>query len=465
MERTAFTIVALLLGLLTACTSTERGGLGINRVEVPEWTRTGHHPDFPESDYLVAYGLARTEREATEIAEGRLEVMICDYAVRRHPGFFKDTQFEAVVTEPAAWFQLSEFGEAVGSDAAGDGFEAVVARAIRFNELKLRARSLLIEAQKAFDQATQPPMGLGSIARRMELWGNYYLLGVRVVALELLATGALNQRVFDAVEGALISLWELPTISQVSQWGGDQHLRIREGLAEPIGLRVYFRGKPVAGVPLAWSAGPGFQGAIEGDRELDEQGMGTAKVLYITPTGDEFAYVQAYLDLDRLIGRRLGISMNVWLWKVMLPSRLNGELLVNIEETEQGKEPAASPVFYPELEKWCVGRNLAVSTGKPRREDKLYHLRLEGKVDVTTKLVDKIPSAYVSGVLTLSDVETGQTLFTYTLALTEEGKEGNTEAAIRLLAIRRAAGEALGELAARIIATLPFQGDEFGREE
>ncbi|MCA8946669.1 MAG: hypothetical protein KDB29_10620, partial [Planctomycetes bacterium] len=186
---------------------------------------------------------------------------------------------------------------------------------------------------------------------------------------------------------------------------------------------------------------------------------------YLTPTGDDFAYVQAHMDIDKLVGRRLGIAMNVWLWKVMLPSRGNGELLVNVKETEQGEQPPAKAVFYPELEKWCLGRNLAVSSGTDLNKEKLYHLLLEGNVDVTSSVTDGVPTAYVSGVVTLSDVETGQTLFSFALGQKEVGQSGNTETAIRMLAMRQGVAEMMTEMASRILAALPDQGDEFGREQ
>jgi len=465
VERTVFTIVALLLGLLTGCAGPEHNGLKINHVEMPEWTRTGHHPDFPESDYLIAYGLARTSREATRIAEDRLEVMICDYAVRRHQDLFKDTQFEAVVTEPAAWFKLSEFGDAVQEDAASDGFEAVVARAINFDELKLRTLSLLPAAKTELEKVIKPPRGLGSIPKRMEMWGNYYLLAIRVVALQLIAQDTLNQQVFEDVEDALISLWELPTICQVSQWGADQSVKIRGGLDDPIGMKVFFRGQPVAGVPISWGAARGFSGTLEGDRELSDTGLGTAKVLYVAPTGDDFAYVQGHLDLDQLIGRPLGIAMNVWLWKVFLPSRANGELVVDIKETGQNGQPLPEPVFYPDIEKWCIGRNLAVAKTESTHEDKRYHLVLSGEVSVSSNLQGDIPVALATGTFTLRDEATGTALFDYTLGLKEEGKPGNSEATIRLIAMRKGAAEVLVEMATRIISSLPSKHDEFGRGE
>lgn len=465
MERNTFIIVAILGILLTACTSaSKRGGLNIQPVRMPDWTYSGQHPEYPDSDFLAAYGLSRTPKEAVEAAEQRLEIMICEQAIAPHATLFKDSQFAQVVTEPAAWFKLEEFTDAVRGDAVSNGFEAVAVRAIGRNELKLRARSLLPAAQAALADASQPPVGLGTVARRMEMWGDFYLLAVRVVALELLASDTLNRTAFDKVETSLMALWELPALVRVEQSGGDQHMRIQGGLVKPLELRAYFRGKPVAGVPLAWAPGLGFRGTVEGDSELDEAGRATARVLYLGATGDDFGYVRASLDLDRLIGRRLGISMNVWLWRVMLPSRANGQLVLRVQETEGGATPLPEPLLTPEVEKWALGRNLACTTGEPDPERYLYHLVLEGNVDVTPSSQNGVPSAYVSGNFTLTDEETGEVLYRYTLGLKRVGQPGNTEASLKLLAMREGAADLMAEFASRIIVALPAPGDEFGRE-
>jgi hypothetical protein len=464
VERFSLIIVALLGILLTACASDPaRGGLNIRPVRMPDWTYNGQHPEFPESDYIVAYGLARNAREAAEIAEQRLEILICDFAVRSHETLFKDTQFAQIVTEQAAWFRIDEFTTAVRSDAASNGFEAVAVRAIQRNELGLRARALLPTAQKELADVPQPPTGLGSIGKRMEMWGEYFLLAVRVVALELLASDTLNRTAFDKLETALMALWELPALVRTDQTGGDQHLRINGGLAEPLVLRASFRGKPVGDVPLAWGPGAGFRGVVEGDRETDANGRATARVHQFAATGDDFGYVRAGLDLDRLIGRRLGIAMNVWLWRVRLPSRSNGQLVVTVKETEKGDSPLPDPLFTPEIKKWADGRNLAVTTGEPDREKYAYHLVLEGEVDVTTFTSDGLPGAYVSGSFTLTDRETGTVLYSYALGIRRSGQAGNTEASVKLLAMRDGAAEVMAEFASRIIVTLPAPGDEFGR--
>ena len=457
--------MALIGLILTGCVSDSgRGGLDIRPVTMPEWTYTGEHPDYPVDEFLVTYGLARSPKEAATTAEQRLEMLICDEAIRPHVTLFKDSHFSDIVTEPAAWFQLGEFGNAIKTDAASNGFEAVAARAIRRNELKLRAASLLPVAQEELARVPQPPRGLGSIAKRMEMWGKYYLLAVRVVALELLASDTLNRTAFDKAEEALLAIWELPALVKTDLGGSGQHARIYGGCADPIELGAYFRGKPVAGVPLEWGPGLGFRGTIEGDTELSESGRAQAKVLYLQPTGDEFGYVQARMDMDRVVGRRLGIAMNVWLWQIKLPSRKTGELVLRIKETQGGTEAVPDPMFVPEVVKWSAGRDLATAIEKPDNEKFTYHLLLEGEVDITPTTKGDIPSAYVSGNFTLSDMETGEVLFRFALGIQRFGKEGNTEASVKLLAMQEGAGEVMAEFASRILVALPGEDSEFGRE-
>src|SRR5690606_26264548 len=125
VERITCIIVALIAVILTGCaTDPGRGGVDIRPVTMPEWSYTGDHPDYPTSEYLVAYGLARNAREASATAEERLEILICDEAIASHAMLFRETRFADIVTEPAAWFQLGEFGNAVKQDSAGNGFEA-----------------------------------------------------------------------------------------------------------------------------------------------------------------------------------------------------------------------------------------------------------------------------------------------------------------------------------------------------
>lgn len=459
MVRTVVIIVALTGLILTGCNSTpERGGIGIQPVRMPDWAKVGEHPDYPSSDYVVAYGLARRMSEATDAAERGLEVMICREAVDSHLPLLKDSHFEKLVTEQAAWFDLAEFGEAVRKDAATDGFEAVAVRAISRNELKLRARSLLITANTELAAAMEPPGGIGSVLDRLDRWGRYFLLAVRVVALELIASDTLNRTAFDKVERALIALWELPALITSNEKNSGQHLKLNGGLAQPLELFMWFRNRPVAGVPLLWGPATGFRGDVQGDKETDADGRATARVHYLAATGDNFAYVQCRLDVDRVVGRKLGIAMSVWLWQVMLPSRETGEIVLNIEE-----DTGFDPVFVDELRKWCEGRGFRIVDKASELDDVLYHATLEGRPKVQVTTLNGAPVGFVTGTFTLKDNETGSVLFRYTLGLKREGQPGNSDSAVALLALREGATELLLEMAPRLLATFPGKGDEFGR--
>jgi len=226
----------------------------------------------------------------------------------------------------------------------------------------------------------------------------------------------------------------------------------------PLELHIWFRNKPVANVPLIWGPAPGFRGDVQGDKETDADGQARARVHYIAATGDDFCYVQCRLDVDRVIGRKLGIAMSVWLWQVMLPSRQNTEIVIEIDE-ETGYEP----VFTEELRKWCVGRNFLVVDKASTRDDILYRLTLDGRPKVQVSTVDDIAQAYVSGTFTLKDSETGTVLYRYTLGESKTGQPGNSEAGVAMLALQEGATEILLEMAPRLLATVPGEDDEFDR--
>ncbi|MBZ0137441.1 MAG: hypothetical protein K8I27_13825 [Planctomycetes bacterium] len=458
MERNGIFIVALLGLILTCCNSPKRNGIGINRVVMPAWAKSGEHPDYPDAEFLTAYGLARRPLDAVENAERGLESMICREAVNNHRELLKDSHFLQLVTEPAAWFDIGEFGNAVQSDAAGDGFEAVAVRAISRNELKLRATTMLPGANGELAGAMEPPGGIGSILDRMERWGKYYLLAVRVVALELIASDTLNRTAFAKVEQALLALWELPGVIDSTEANAGQHLRLSAGVAQPLELHAWFRNKPVANVPVQWAPGTGFRGDVQGDKETDANGRATARVHYIASTGDDFCYVQCRLDLNRVAGRRLGISMSVWLWQVMMPSRKTGEIVFRIKE-----ETGYDKIFTDEFKKWCAGRNFNVVDDDPsEHSDILYHLALEA--EPTLKLIEAngTTQGYVSGTFTLKDLETGTVLFRYTLGMQRKGQPGSAEGTVALLTLREGATEVLMEMAPRLLATLPSPDDGFG---
>jgi hypothetical protein len=452
--------VALAGLFLSACnTPPERTGVGITRVNMPAWALSGEHPDFPEAEYIVAFGLDRRMPGAVEAAERGLEVMICRHILASNSELLKGSNFEQVVTNPAAWFGIGEFGNAVRSDSATNGFEAVAVRAITYTELKLRARAMLAQAAGELSAADAPPGGIGTINDRMERWGAYFLLATRAFALELLADNTLNRTAFAKAEQALVALWELPALIRTSELNANQHVRIGGGTDKPLELSAWFRNRPVANVPLLWAPGAGFRGDVRGDTETDEQGRASARVLYLAPTGDDFGYVQAALDLDRAAGNRLGISMPVWLWRLHLPSRDNGELVFRITE-----DTGYDPVFGPEFKQWCKGRNFNVVDDEPTERPTLhYHVLVEGAPELTLTTRDGTHNAYVSGSFTVRDLETDVVLFRYTLGIEVKGRPGNAESTVALLALREGAAEVLMEMAPRLIATLPGPDDEFGR--
>lgn len=460
VERLVFIIVALSFVVLTACAETQpRGGIGINRVQMPEWAATGRHPDFPESDFITAYGLARSASAAREEATERLEEMICRHIVTGHQPVLKDTQFAEVVTGPAAWFRAEEFGDAVVGEDVSNGFESVSVRAINRNELKLRARSLLVESGSALRATPMPPSGLGPIERRMEMWGDYFLKAVRVVALELLAENTLNRTVFEKLEEAVLALWELPSLMTVSQQGGNQVVKIRGGAPDQLHIWASYRGKPVAGVPLRWGPARGFAGSVEGDREFDERGGASARVLHLQPNGNEWGYVAASLDLDSFMGRRTGVSMTVWLWQLKLPSVNNGELVLDVVEEVDGASENVDTLFADEIEKWAKSRGLAVSRGEPSELELPYRVKLSGRLNVVAATDNGVPMAYASGTLKLTNMDGGEPLFSYVVGVRKLGQEGNSESALKMIARKDGAADAMMEVVPRIVAALPGKSD------
>lgn len=460
-----FLVIAALLGFFIAgCNGTpERRGVALNRVVMPEWTRTGEHPDYPQSDFLVAYGFARSSAEARSIAIERFENAICTHVRERIADQVVDTHFNEMVTLRAAWFRAGEFGEAVRADAASNGFDSVALRAIDYDELGLRARAMLPDARRELDDHPMPPSGVGSVQRRLELWGNFFLRAVRVVGLELLAEGTLDRAVFDQLDEATLTLWELPSQMNTTRTGGGQHVRIGGGLEDELGLRASFRGTGVEGVPLAWGPAPGYSGDVQGDREFDEDGRATARVLYMHPTGSEVGYVAATIDLDSFMGRAMGVGLNVWLWDVTLPCRANAELVIDVEETINGGAEGFEPNLAPRLEEWCEARELKTSRGEASGRDLPYRLVLSGDFRVNSSVTGDIPTAVASGELVLTDEETGQVLFRYGVGLRRRGEPEGHEGLLQLGVAREAAADVILELATRLIRTLPAKDSELER--
>ena len=450
----------MLLLCLSACGSPpDRVGLNMRRVDVPEWARTGKHPDYPESSHLVAFGLAHREPEAREIAERRLEDAICRFALERGREVLEGTRFAEIVTRRCGWFQIEEFGGSVDHELASNGFEYVLLRAIDKEVLAIQAKVMLDDELAKLEATPLPPAVIKDPHRRIELWSARFLTAARVLALRLLASGELDRKAFEAAEEAATRLWEMPGLMVVGMEGRGQHVMINGGTHKPLVLTARYRGRAAAGLPLIWSPAPGFAGMVEGDREFSASGRASCTVLHIYPTGGNFGYVQASLDLDRHAGRRLGIEVAPWLWQLTLPCVSNSELIVAV--TEKIGDEETEPVFAPALMNWAHRRGLAAVATEASDAEFPYRLKVEGVLTARVYKRDGAIEALVEGTLTLVDLGTGTTLYRFHAGEVTRGEEGNTAQTVAVLALRDAAAGAIADFAMRIMATLPAGNAEF----
>ena len=136
-----------------------------------------------------------------------------------------------------------------------------------------------------------------------------------------------------------------------------------------------------------------------------------------------------------------------------------------LNEPRGGEPGNFEPYIQPQFKKWCTGRAFNVVENEPSEEEYPYRVAIEGTMDVTSSVVNRIPSAYASGTFVLKDLGTGETLFRYTLGTRAEGIEGNSEAALILTARNQGTAELLLEMATRLLAALPGKDSEFGRGE
>ncbi|MCC6465984.1 MAG: hypothetical protein IT463_11650 [Planctomycetes bacterium] len=455
-------LLCLLIAVLAlaSCASTDKPkGLKLHRVAAPEWTRSGEHPSYPAETHLTGWGLAPTRRAAEEQADRNLEFAIVRHALQRNPGALQNTRFSQLVTEPGGWLQLQELAESVQRDVAGNGFEVVAVAAVHRGDLHLLAASLLPAAREAMGNAQLPPAGLSDARKLIELWGAAFLAAARVLALQLLAEGTLDRATLERCEDAASALWELPSRVRITQEGADQPVLLRGGTAKPLVLRASLRGAAVAGLPLIWQPGPGHHGVLDGESEFSAEGRASCKVLALEPNGEQYGFVLARPDLDRILNRRLGISATGWLFQLELPCRRNAELVVVLKETLNGITEGLEPVLYPALQEWARVRSVALAKDSPSPRQFPYRLRLEITLDVVTAMDGKVPVARVSGSAALTDLATGNVLYSMTPGLKREGAEGNTEIAIGLSAVKEGAGETLGEFLPRILALLPLKGE------
>lgn len=449
--------------LLAACTQTPpRAGVGMNRVEVPQWARTGEHPEYPPATHLVAFGSAPTKAQAEAEAVARLEETLVAYALTQDGGVLYGTQFGRLVTERAAWFGLHEFEDSVHSDLAGNGFEFIALRAIHKGDFRLRASGMVMDARKAMQEAPDPMTG-GDLKGRVDKAARAFVAAARLLALRFVADAALDRPALEAAENAALAIWELPGLVKLEQTGAGQKLQMQGGAPEPLGMRARFRNVDLGNLPLVWSLPPGMRGVIDGDRHTNEQGRASCRLLQVSPTGDEFGLLRCQIDLDQMTPRRTGIAMPAWMWQLTLPCRRNTELVVIVDETIDDKKEGFERFFVPGLQEWARGRNLNLVLGKASDRDFGYRLKLEGSIAVTTWITNEVPMARTSGKLQLCDAADGRVLYEWTPGLLREGKPGNTVESQALTTLREAAAEGLAEFCARLIVTAPAPGEEYGR--
>jgi hypothetical protein len=366
------------------------------------------------------------------------------------------------VTGTTAWLPLEMLGTAVRVASAASGREHFAVRAIQFNELRLRARALLPEVRKELAEADPPVSGVGDLKTRIEMWGGHFLLAARVVMLQLIVDGTLDQAAFSTAEDAAVQLWSLPGMMRVSL-GGDRSIsRLGGGVETPLELIARFRTRSPVGVALTWSPAPGFRGAISGDSTFDPTGRAQARVHNLQPTGDEFGYVQAAIDVDRVLGRRTGIELQPWLWTIILPARTNSELMLELTESIN-RDAEVEPMLVPEMRTWCRSRNMTLRSPAAGFSDAPYRLTLRGSLDVRSWMEADVPIAHATGRIELVDASTGQVLFRFFPGVKKGGRRGNTEAAMILAARQDAIADIVSEIGARMLALVPAQGDEFGR--
>lgn len=459
MPRLALILCLAAGTLLTACQSTQpRGGVAIRPVKLPQWALTGEHPDYPSHRFVVAFGLARTPALAMQQAEENLELAIIREVMAAHGSTLANTQFDEIVKGSGAWISAAEFGESVQRDQAGTGFDNVALCAISRQTLLLWARTLLPGARKQLDETPEPPRA-GNVVRRMEAWGQYFLAAARVMAMAFMVEGALDRNAFAVAEAAALQLWELPNLMRVSQTGGGGVARIGGGVDGDFSLYARFRDEAATGVPVVWGLASNLRGSVSGDDTTDKQGFARCKVLQITPDGTEGGQLLATLDLDRALGRRTGILLPLWYWSIVLPCALNAELDLEITEAITGAASESEPLLAPEFKKWAKMRALAVREDPKAESTRPYHVRLKGNLEVNSFVKGGETVAWATGLFELTDVRSGEVLYSYSPAIQKRGEPGQSEAGLALSVRQEAAAEVMLEFMGRLTTLLPSTSD------
>jgi len=443
-------LLALLLG---ACAETPKVGVSIKPVEMPAWTRDGHHPDFALETHISAYAAAESATEARRKADELLEVLIVRFALSQGEKQLEGTRFKVMVNAAADWIKLGELEAAVHRDDASDGFETVAVSAVSMDELKFRAAPLLAPARLALAQNNEPPE-IDDVIKRVAAWGERFVLAARVLALSLLC-GNLDRDAHAKAESAALKLYDLPTQMVVTQGGTEQSARVMGGLAHELQLSASFRGRMPAGFKLIWSVESPAVGVLSGFTEFNLTGQAYCNVLTLSSTGRELATVLCTPDLDAMAGRRLGIAPLSWRWLIAVPARRNVLLSMDVKE-RFGTNPV-EPVFSESCVQWARLNEVTLQddVAANARAKYLYHLHIEGLIDVTVLKQAGMLIARTSGQVVLRDLDSNTILFRFSPSVVLEAAADADAAELALQAQREAAGDTLLEFGARILGLFP----------
>ncbi len=434
----------------------------MRHVRLPEWALTGVHPDYPPERFITAYGMARSRSEAVALAQSKLETEITAWPLKEYADLLRGTQLMQIVRAPAAWIRLEELGDSVRREYATTGFDNVALCAIRRDDLRLWATGLLPQARRELNETPSPPSA-GTLQSRIELTGAFFLKAARVVALQLIVDGSIDRIAFGAAEDTAQRLWELPNLMRVSQSGSGSRALIRGGVHEELGLFARYRGESPRGVPVAWQLAPNLRGALRGDEVFSVEGNAACRVLQVAPNGENSGQVFAMLDIDTALGRRTGILMPMWHWTIMLPSRDQGEVILDVTETGTGAAAESPTHFIKELTSWAALRGLKVTRGAPSGAQP-YVLKLTGTLVLNVSKSGDVPIAHTSGRIDLVDMDSGNVLYTYSPGLHKVGGAETSEISLALTAQREATADALIEFAGRLAAVLPAPEDTQPRD-
>ncbi|CAG0932191.1 hypothetical protein PLCT1_02005 [Planctomycetaceae bacterium] len=447
-------IAALLLALLLgACADTPKVGVPIRPVDMPAWTRDGRHPEFPLETHISAYASAESATEARRKADALLEALIVRYALSLGEKQLEGTRFKVMVTGPADWIKLAELEAAVHRDDAGDGFETVAVSGVSMEELKFRAAPLLVPARQALAANSEPPE-LDDVNKRVAAWGERFVLAARVLALSLLC-GSLDRDAHVKAESAATRLYDLASQMEVTQGGVNEVAKLMGGTARELNLSASFRGRMPAGFKLAWSVEAPSVGVLSGFTEFNLTGQAYCRVLSISSTGHELATVLCTPDLDAMAGRRLGILPLAWRWLIAVPARSN--VLLSMDVKERFGANATKPVFSEAFVEWARLNEVPLQddVAANQRAKYLYHVRIEGLIDITVAKQAGFLIARTSGQVVLRDLDNDAVLFRFSPSIVLEADEDADPGELALQAQREAAGDTLLEFGARILGLFP----------